>query len=221
LLDLVTMLLYGIILLSSLFVIMEILLDALQQGIAPAIIVLIYLLVIRYLEHKKEVKKQELEAEEKKKTIRINSDLLDCFNNLNTYLKQITAGIIDKEDDKCDAAIRSSFKAMGQVLAKFAVFTIISNNVKLNKENIIDNINTTVYSEFASVYNELILYSYNNTKLIDAIKDSWKEELISDLKNIIFDDDLDKENKIYTVHNKLNLRINNYISFVRKAKSIK
>lgn len=208
-------------LLSSLFIIMEILLETLQQGLAPGIIVLIYLLVIRYLDHKKELKKQELEAEEKKKTIKINSDLLDCFNNLNTYLKQITVGILDKEDDKCDAAIHSSFKAMGQTLSKFATFTIISNNVKLNKENIIDNINTTVYSEFASVYNELILYSYNNTKIIDAIKDSWKEELISDLKNIIFDDDLNKETKIYTVHNKINLRINGYISSVRKAKSIK
>lgn len=208
-------------LLPSLFIIMEILLETLQQGLAPGIIVLIYLLVIRYLDHKKELKKQELEAEEKKKTIKINSDLLDCFNNLNTYLKQITVGILDKEDDKCDAAIHSSFKAMGQTLSKFATFTIISNNVKLNKENIIDNINTTVYSEFASVYNELILYSYNNTKIIDAIKDSWKEELISDLKNIIFDDDLNKETKIYTVHNKINLRINGYISSVRKAKSIK
>jgi len=208
-------------LLPSLFIIMEILLETLQQGLAPGIIVLIYLLVIRYFDHKKELKKQELEAEEKKKTIKINSDLLDCFNNLNTYLKQITVGILDKEDDKCEAAIHSSFKAMGQTLSKFATFTIISNNVKLNKENIIDNINTTVYSEFASVYNELILYSYNNTKLIDAIKDSWKEELISDLKNIIFDDDLNKETKIYTVHNKINLRINGYISSVRKAKSIK
>ncbi len=208
-------------LLPSLFIIMEILLDTLQQGIAPGIIVLIYLLVIRYFDHKRELKKQELDAKEEEKTIKINSDLLDCFNNLNSYLKQITNGILDKEDDKCDAAIRSSFKAMGQVLSKFATFTIISNNVKLNKENIIDNINTTVCSEFASVYNELILYTYNNTRLIDAVKDSWKEELINDLKNIIFDNDLDKETKIYTIHNKINLRINSYISSVRKAKSTK
>lgn len=200
---------------------MEILLRTLEQGIAPAIIVLVYLLIVRYFDHKKEIKKQELEADEKRKTIKINSELLDCFNNLNSYLKQITAGVLDKEDDKCDAAIRSSFKAMGQSLAKFAVFTIISNNVKINRENIIDNIDTTVYSEFASVYNELALYSYNDFKIIDAIKDSWKQELINDLKNIIFDDNLDKENKIYTIHNKINLRINNYISFVKNTKSNK
>ena len=200
---------------------MEILLHTLEQGIAPAIIVLVYLLIVRYFDHKKEIKKQELEADEKRKTIKINSELLDCFNNLNAYLKQITAGVLDKEDDKCDAAIRSSFKAMGQSLAKFAVFTIISNNVKINRENIIDNIDTTVYSEFASVYNELALYSYNNSKIIDAIKDSWKQELINDLKNIIFDDNLDKENKIYIINNKINLRINNYISFVKNTKSNK
>ena len=200
---------------------MEILLDSLKHGIAPAIIVLVYLIVVRWLDHKKEIKRQELEAEDEKKTIKINSELLDCFNNLNSYLKHITVGILDKENDKCDAAIRSSFKAMGQGIAKFAVFTIISNNIKSNRENIIDNIDNTVYSEFASVYNELVLYDTTDRKLINAIKDSWKQELIVDLKNIIFDEKLDKENKIYTIHNKLNLRINNYISFIQGIKSNK
>lgn len=208
-------------LLPSLFVTMDILVESLSNGIIPGIIVLIYLVIIRYFDHRKDIEKQRVEAEEKKKTIKINTEILDCFNNLNDYLKKLTIGVLDREDDKCDAAIRSSFKAMGQSLAKFAVFTIISNNVKQNRENIIDNIDTTVYSEFATVYNELALYAYSNIKLIDSIKDSWKQEIIGDLKSIIFDENLDKENKIYTIHNKINVRINNYISFVKNAKSIK
>lgn len=208
-------------LLPSLFITMDILVDSLSNGIIPGIIVLIYLIIVRYFDHRKDIEKQRVEAEEKKKTVKINTEILDCFNNLNDYLKKLTVGVLDREDDKCDAAIRSSFKAMGQSLAKFAVFTIINNNVKQNKENIIDNIDTTVYSEFATVYNELALYAYSNTKLIDSIKDSWKQEIIGDLKNIIFDENLNKENKIYTIHNKINVRINNYISFVKNAKSIK
>ena len=208
-------------LLPSLFIIMDILVESLSNGIIPGIIVLIYLVIVRYFDHRKDIEKQRVEAEEKKKTIKINTEILDCFNNLNDYLKKLTVGVLDREDDKCDAAIRSSFKAMGQSLAKFAVFTIISNNVKQNRENIIDNIDTTVYSEFATVYNELALYAYSNIKLIDSIKDSWKQEIIGDLKNIIFDENLDKENKIYTINNKINDRINNYISFVKNAKSIK
>ena len=198
---------------------MEVLLESFKYGVTPAIIILLYLIIIRYFDHRRGLERQKNEAEEKKKTVKVNAEILECFNNLNSYLKQITIGVLDRENDKCDAAIRSSFKAMGQSLSKFAVFTIISNNIKNNRENIIDNIDSTVYSEFASVYNDLMLYSYNHNKLIDAIKDSWKQELISDIKNIIFDNNLDKENKIYTIHNKLNLRINNYISFVKNAKS--
>lgn len=187
---------------------MEELFQSFQYGIVPTFVVLIYLIVVRVLDNKKE-------REEAKKTIKVNSEILDAFNNLNLYLKRITSDIIDKENDKCNAAIRSSFKAMGQSLSKFAVFTIISNNVKNNRENIIDNIDNTVYSEFATVYNELSLYKNTETNVITNVKDEWKDELINDLKNIIFDTNLDKESKIYTIHNKLNLRINNYISFVQ------
>jgi len=187
---------------------MEELFRSFQYGIVPTFVVLIYLIVVRVLDNKKE-------REEAKKTIKVNSEILDAFNNLNLYLKRITSDIIDKENDKCNAAIRSSFKAMGQALSKFAVFTIISNNVKNNRDNIIDNINDTVFSEFATIYNELSLYKGTETDIITSIKDEWKDELINDLKNIIFDTNLDKESKIYTIHNKLNLKINNYISFVQ------
>lgn len=187
---------------------MEELFQSFQYGIVPTFVVLIYLIVVRVLDNKKE-------REEAKKTIKVNSEILDAFNNLNLYLKRITSDIIDKENDKCNAAIRSSFKAMGQSLSKFAVFTIISNNVKNNRDNIIDNIDNTVFSEFATIYNELSLYKSTETDVITSIKDEWKDELINDLKNIIFDTNLDKESKIYTIHNKLNLRINNYISFVQ------
>ena len=187
---------------------MEELFRSFQYGIVPTFVVLIYLIVVRILDTKKE-------REESKRTIKVNAEILDAFNNLNLYLKRITSDIIDKENDKCNAAIRSSFKAMGQSLSKFAVFTIISNNVKNNRDNIIDNINNTVFSEFATIYNELSLYKGTETDIITSIKDEWKDELINDLKNIIFDTNLDKESKIYTIHNKLNLRINNYISFVQ------
>ena len=41
---------------------------------------------------------------------------------------------------------------MAHSISKFAIFTIISNNVKTNRENILDNIQNTVYSEFATVH---------------------------------------------------------------------
>lgn len=188
---------------------MEILLDSFQYGIVPTLIILIAFLITKYLDTKKE-------REIAKKSIKVNAEILDCFNNLNEYLKRITKDIIEKEDDKCAAAIRSSFKAMAHSISKFAIFTIISNNIRSNRENIIDNINNTVYSEFSTVYNELLLYNYDGHNIANYVKDEWKEQLISDLKNIIFDENNSKENRIYNVHNKVNVRVGNYISYVNK-----
>ena len=188
---------------------MEILIESFQYGIVPTLIVLTAFLITKYLDNKKE-------RELAKKSIKVNAEILDCFNNLNEYLKRITRDIIEKEDDKCAAAIRSSFRSMAHAISKFAIFTIISNNVKTNRENILDNIHNTVYSEFATVYNELLLYNFADHNIADYIQEDWKEQIVSDLKNIIFDENNSKENRIYTVHNKINLRVGNYISYVNK-----
>jgi hypothetical protein len=188
---------------------MEILIESFQYGIVPTLIVLIAFLITKYLDNKKE-------REIAKKSIKVNADLLDCFNNLNEYLRKITKDIIDKEDDRCAAAIRSSFKAMAHSVSKFAIFTIISNNVKTNRQNIIDNIQNTVYSEFANIYNELLLYSFDDHNIADYLQEDWKDQIVSDLKTIIFDEDNTKESRIYNVHNKINLRVSNYISYVNK-----
>lgn len=184
------------------------LVNSFQYGIVPTIIVLIYLIVTRWFDSKKE-------REQAKKTVKVNAEILDAFNNLNTYLKQITQNILNKEDDKCLAAIRSSFKALAFSITKFGVFTIISNNVKSNKENIISNINDNVYSEFSDMYSELLLYSNEKINFTRYIKEEWKEELVNDVKNIIFSDTESKEDKIYNLYNKINLRVSNYISIVK------
>lgn len=188
---------------------MDILIESFQYGIVPTIIILIAFLVTKYLDNKKE-------REIAKKSIKVNAEILDCFNNLNEYLKRITRDIIEKEDDKCAAAIRSSFKSMAHSLSKFAIFTIISNNVKTNRDNIVDNIHNTVYAEFSTVYNELLLYNFSDHNIADYIQEEWKDQLISDLINIIFDEDKDKEQRIYNAHNKINVRVGNYISYVNK-----
>ena len=189
---------------------MDILIQSFQYGIVPTLIVLIYLIITKYFDNKKE-------RELAKKSIKVNAEILECFNNLNIYLKHITKDILEKEDDKCVAAIRTSFKSMAHSVSKFAIFTIISNNVKANRDNIIDNIKNTVYSEFATIYNDLLLYKVNDKRASDYIKEEWKENMISDLKNIIFDENLSKEDKIYTIHNKINLLVGNYIAFVNKS----
>lgn len=193
---------------------MEYIFQSLQYGIVPTLIVLIYLLVTRYFDNKKELRRLEKDKEEAKRTVKINAEILDAFNELNTYLKHITKDIVKAESDKCVAAIKSSFKAMNFELTRFSTFTIINNNIDDNKETIEDNIKATVDAAYLTVYNELVLYKDDDKFVADYMKNEWKAELIKDMTSIIFNSKFTKEQKIYNVHNKLGISIANYTTYI-------
>ena len=193
---------------------MEYIIESLQYGIVPTLIVLAYLLVTRYFDNKKELKNLEKEKEEAKRTVKINAEILDAFNELNTYLKHITKDIVKAESDKCVAAIKSSFKAMNFELTRFATFTIINNNIDDNRETIEDNIKATIDAAYLTVYNELVLYKDDENFVCDYMKNEWKAELIKDMISIIFNSKFTKEQKIYNVHNKLGINIANYTTYI-------
>lgn len=193
---------------------MEYILESFQYGIVPTLIVLTYLLVTRYFDNKKELRRLDKEKEEAKRTVKINAEILDAFNELNTYLKHITKDIVKAENDKCIAAIKSSFRSMNFGLTRFATFTIINNNIDVNSNTIKDNINTTVEAEYLNVYNELVLYRDDDKLVADYMKVEWKDKLIKDMTEIIFNKELTKEQRIYNVHNKLGIDITKYLNYV-------
>ena len=201
-------------LLSPFFFIMEILLNSFKYGFAPAIIVLIYLVITRILDHKQNVKKLEKEKEQEKKTIKINAELITSFNEIATYLKSVTKDIVEIDADKAVAAIRSSFRSMNFGLTRFATFTIINNNIQDNRSAIIDNITATVEAEYLTVYNELVLYKDDDKRLSEYLNPLWKDEMTKVLIDVIFSNKLDKEQKIYNVHNRLGIDIANYSNIV-------
>ena len=193
---------------------MEYIFRSLEYGIVPTLIVLAYLLVTRYFDNKKELKKLEKEEEEAKRTVKINAEILDAFNELNTYLKHITKDIIKIENDKCVAAIKSSFRSMNFGLTRFATFTIINNNIDVNSETIKDNILSTIEAEYITVYNELLLYRDDDKFVADYMKGEWKEQLAKDMISIIFNRELTKEQRIYNITNKLGINIAKYSNYI-------
>ena len=193
---------------------MEYIFRSLEYGIVPTLIVLAYLLVTRYFDSKKELKKLEKEEEEAKRTVKINAEILDAFNELNTYLKHITKDIVKIENDKCVAAIKSSFRSMNFGLTRFATFTIINNNIDVNSETIKDNILSTIEAEYITVYNELLLYRDDDKFVADYMKGEWKEQLAKDMINIIFNRELTKEQRIYNITNKLGINIAKYSNYI-------
>lgn len=193
---------------------MEYIFRSLEYGIVPTLIVLAYLLVTRYFDSKKELKKLEKEEEEAKRTVKINAEILDAFNELNTYLKHITKDIVKIENDKCVAAIKSSFRSMNFGLTRFATFTIINNNIDVNSETIKDNILSTIEAEYITVYNELLLYRDDDKFVADYMKSEWKEQLAKDMIGIIFNRELTKEQRIYNITNKLGINIAKYSNYI-------
>ena len=209
------MVLLLIVLLSSLFfIIMEILLDSFKYGIVPAILILIYLVFTRILDHRQNLKKIEKEKEQEKKTIKVNAEVINSFNEIANYLKSVTKDIVELDSDKAVAAIRSSFRSMNFGLTRFATFTIINNNIKTNRASIIDNINATVEAEYLNVYNELVLYKDKINRVSEYLDPLWKDEMIKVIVDIIFNNKLTKEQKIYNVHNVLGIDIANYSNIV-------
>lgn len=193
---------------------MEILIDSFKYGLAPAIIVLFYLVVTRILDHRREVKKIEAQAIEAKKTVKINSELINSFNEIASYLKFVTKDVVELDANKADAAIRSSFRSMNFGLTRFATFTIINNNIQENKGAIIDNIKATVEAEYLNVYNELVLYKDDNVRISEYLDPLWKDEINKIMIDVIFNERLTKEQKIYNIHNRLGIDITNYSNVV-------
>lgn len=178
---------------------MDILIESLKLGVAPSIVVLIYLVINKVLDTKKESKQAKL-----------NNNIIDSFNKLNSFLDYITKDIINKDADKRNVGIKNAFERFENNVMKFAISTIIHNNIEINKDAIIDNTKHIISSEFYSLYNTLALYSTTKFSIIEHIEPKWKEDLTNDIIDIIFKNNFTKEQKIYNICNKLEIKLNEY-----------
>lgn len=178
---------------------MDLLGESLKLGITPAIVVALYLIVTKIIDHHKETK-----------TVKLNREVIDCFAKLNNFLDYFTKDIINKEADKCDLAIKNAFKASANTIIKNCTYTIISNNIEANKSFILDNINHLINTEYTTLYNNLILYNNNDNRVTDYLNPAWKDEMIKLLTIIIYTPNATKEEKLYNLNNRCNVRINDY-----------
>lgn len=179
---------------------MEELLESLRLGITPGIIVLIYLIIIKVIDTKKE-----------SNAVKINKEITECFRKLNSFLDYITKDIFNDAEEKRDYAIKNSFKTFANSIIRHATSVIIANNIDNNKENIIENIRYIVDSNYRRLYNLMFLY-----KLCDYIKPEWKTEVNEDIVEIIYNNKFSKEEKLYNINNKINIKVDEYISIVMK-----
>lgn len=192
-----------LILAASLFSLcqMELIEEALAQGITPAIVVAIYLIITKIIDNRKENIQLKLSAE-----------LTKSINSISSFLTDITKNIIDKDKDKCKAAIEDTMFSSGMRLINFVSTTIINNHVEANKDTVIANIHNIVNAEFYSVYATLSLYKINGVKASDALNKDWMEIIEKDILDVIYNSKLEKEDKILSFTNKINLKFQSYVT---------
>jgi len=182
---------------------MELLNDALKQGIAPAIVVAIYLIITKVLDSKKE----DIQ-------IKLSSELTKSINIISEFLTDITKNIIDREKDKCKNAIEDSMYSTGMRFVSFVSSTLINNHIDTNKETILANISNIVNSEFYSIYSTLAMYKINGVIVSDYLDKKWIDTIEQDMIDIIYNNLLDKDDKILSFSNKLTLKFQNYVTYI-------
>ena len=182
---------------------MDILLQSLKLGIAPSLVVAIYLLINKILEDKKESKQAKL-----------SSQVIESFAKLNNFLDYFTKNIINKEIDKCEVGIRHSFDKLKSTLLEESIIVIINNNITANKKNIITNVQHLVNGEYYVLKNNLKLYTTHYVNVSEFVSEDWKKELYNDIVDIIFNTDFTKDQKIYSLQAKLDSTINEYKNII-------
>lgn len=188
----------------------EIIESALNQGLSSLITISIFLLLYKWLDNKKKT--------ESEKFVSSISDTLDEVSKsllqVSTFITDITKNIIDKDKDKCKTAIDDAMLASAMRLTIFVTNTVINNRVQTNKDNILANIHNIVNAEFYTVFSSLSLYKINGVKVSDNMKKDWMPSVVKSIIEIIFNDNLSKEDKISSFNNEINLKFQSYITYI-------
>lgn len=184
-------------------IIIKSIIESSKQGIAPAIVLLIYLIFVKIIDAKRDSKQ-----------IKLNDSLINSVNNINDFVVDITENIIDKNKEKCKKSIENSFNANYGNICKACISIIINNNIQINKENIIKNINDIINTEFYKTYNTLSLYKVNGKRVKEYMKIEWKNEIIESIIDIIFNPNNDKLLRINYICNNLYIKFGNYQTYV-------
>ena len=188
----------------------EIIESALNQGLSSLITISIFLLLYKWLDNKKKTKSEKFVSSISDTLDEVSKSLLQ----VSTFITDITKNIIDKDKDKCKTAIDDAMLASAMRLTIFVTNTVINNHVQTNKDNILANIHNIVNAEFYTVFSSLSLYKINGVKVSDNMKKDWMPSVEKSIIEIIFNDNLSKEDKISSFNNKINLKFQSYITYI-------
>lgn len=188
----------------------EIIESALNHGLSSVIAISVFLLLYKVLDNKKKTKSEKFISSISETLDEVSKSILQ----VSVFISDITKNIIDKDKDKCKVAIDDAMFSSAMRLTIFVTNTIINNHVQTNKDNILANIHNIVNAEYYTVFSTLALYKINDVKVSDNMKKDWMSSVEKSIIEIVFNDKLNKEEKISSFHNKINLKFQSYITYI-------
>lgn len=171
---------------------MELIQNAFEQGLVPGIVIVIYLIVNKIIDSKKK----------------------DPLADIAKLLNIVTKDIIDKDREKSKAVISIAMVNAASECAKFVASTIITNNVDANRDQIEYNARHLVNSVYYDAYSKLNMYRGDEDYLSHYMKDEWKEDVYSDIINIIYNKHLDSNQRILGFNKRIDIRVNDYTTYI-------
>ena len=182
---------------------MEILGEALKQGIAPAVVIAIYLVVVKIIDSKRE-----------ESQVNLTKDFINAIIKMSNFLDDVTDDIVQKNNEKAQAAIKIIFKSSANSIIKFATNIVISNHIEANKVGILENIESFINAEYYTLYSNLLMYNTNSNKITDYLKEDWKDAIKNSIIDIIYNKDFTDDQKLYNINNRVNIKVEDYSVYV-------
>lgn len=176
----------------------------LDTAIISSIIFILYTLIVKAFDYFKSQTKNKVIVD---MGVAIREISLN-INSLNTILVDFINDSTRNKKDRTRNSIEFIFGNFEKKLFDFCFTTIIHNNIDVNKTIITQNIQQTINAEYYKIISSFVLFDVNVN-----LKESWRDELSTDLLNIIYNTQ-SSESRINMIKNKLSIRINDYSTYV-------
>lgn len=171
---------------------MELIQNAFEQGLIPGIVIVIYLIINKIIDNNKR----------------------NPLDDIAKLLNIVTRDIIEKDREKSKAVISITMVNAASECAKFVASTIITNNVDNNCDQIKYNARHLVNSVYYDAYSKLNIYRGDEDYLSHYMKEEWKEDIYGDIINIVYNKNLDSNQRILAFNKRIDIRVNDYTAYI-------
>jgi uncharacterized protein with PQ loop repeat len=172
-------------------------------------IFIIYTLIIKVVDYFKAKSRS-------KPLIEMANAITQVSNNvvkLNQILDKTFRDFKSKEATKIHQVIRLACDSFKSDVIKYCEEIIIHNNVHENRDNILQNTYRFISNEYYKLYSIFSTYEIDDVNVATKINKEWVDEINKECLDIIFDDS-DKVNRIKQLNTKLQIKFDEYSTYI-------